>query len=169
MVNIFHSLFFPSFFTHFIMSSKLKSAISDAVTKAEVENRAEIRVVIEASLSLFKVIMGTTIRQRAEELFLQNGMHHTMGKTGILIYIYLADTKVEIVTDVGIPRDELGLTDLIKNASSKVAHLKTSKYKNLTFRLQKFVENLLFNLGEALRGSSLKLAPGENDLNEISD
>ena len=47
-------------------------------------------------------IAASTARRSAEALFMAHGVHLTQSRTGLLIYVALADRRVEIVTDVGI-------------------------------------------------------------------
>lgn len=89
-------------------------AIQAAIAQGEERHRAEIRIVIEPSLSLFDVMQGQTARQRARELFSLYRVWDTEENCGVLIYINLADHKVEIVADRGVnralqPNDWLGV------------------------------------------------------------
>jgi putative membrane protein len=45
-----------------------------------------------------------TTRKTAQALFLAHGVHLTEARTGILIYVALAERRVEIVADTGIDR-----------------------------------------------------------------
>lgn len=42
------------------------------------------------------------VRQRAQELFLSKGVHETAGRTGVLIYVSLAEHRVELVADEAV-------------------------------------------------------------------
>jgi putative membrane protein len=42
------------------------------------------------------------VRQRAQELFLAKGVHETADRTGVLVYVSLAEHCVELVADEGI-------------------------------------------------------------------
>jgi uncharacterized membrane protein len=79
-------------------------AIQAAVAKGEKLHRAQIRLVVEPSLSIFDVLAGATSRQRARELFSHYRIWDTEENCGILIYINLADRKVEIIVDRGVGR-----------------------------------------------------------------
>ncbi|HEX2561194.1 TPM domain-containing protein [Phenylobacterium sp.] len=39
------------------------------------------------------------VRQRAQELFFAKGVHETAGRTGVLVYVSLAEHRVELVAD----------------------------------------------------------------------
>lgn len=79
-------------------------AIQDVIAKGETLHRAEVQLIIEPSLTLQAVLAGTTSRDRALELFSQYRIWDTEENCGILIYIELADHKVEIVVDRGVNR-----------------------------------------------------------------
>jgi uncharacterized membrane protein YgcG len=79
-------------------------AIQSMIAKGETLHRAEVRLVIEPSLSIQAVLNGTSSRDRALELFSQYGIWDTEENCGVLIYIELADHKVEIVADRAVSR-----------------------------------------------------------------
>jgi uncharacterized membrane protein len=78
--------------------------IQKAIAKGETLHRAEVRLVIEPSLSIQAVLNGTSSRERAVELFSLYDIWDTEENCGILIYVELADHKVEIVADRGVSR-----------------------------------------------------------------
>jgi putative membrane protein len=49
-------------------------------------------------------IAAATSRKTAQALFMTHGLHLTEQRTGVLIYVALADRRVEIVADAGINR-----------------------------------------------------------------
>jgi uncharacterized membrane protein len=77
-------------------------AIEETIAAGETRHRAEVRVVIEPSLSMQAVLNGMPVRQRARELFAQYGVWDTEENCGVLVYINLADHQVEIVADRGV-------------------------------------------------------------------
>ncbi|WP_433692002.1 TPM domain-containing protein [Herbaspirillum seropedicae] len=82
-------------------STTLK-AIQASIGAGEREHRAQVRVIVEAALSLGAVRRGDSARQRAHELFSHYRIWDTEENCGVLVYINLADRKVEIVADRGI-------------------------------------------------------------------
>lgn len=84
-------------------ASALKS-IQAAIAKGEVLHRAEVRLIVEPALDLMSVLRGMSSRERARDLFVQYRIWDTEENCGVLVYINLADHKVEIVTDRGIGR-----------------------------------------------------------------
>jgi uncharacterized membrane protein len=80
------------------------AAIAEAITAGEQTHRGEVRLVVEKSLPLSAVWEGVTNRQRAISLFADYGIWDTEDNCGVLIYVNLADHKVDIVADRGINR-----------------------------------------------------------------
>ena len=77
-------------------------AITDSVRASEQRHGGEIRVVIEAELSLLSLWRGQSPRERALQLFASLGVWDTQLRNGVLIYLCLADRVVEIVADRGL-------------------------------------------------------------------
>ena len=77
-------------------------AIGREVTEQEKRHRGEIRFIVEAELATGQLWRDLASRDRARELFAQHGVWNTEENTGILIYVLLADRRVEIVADRGI-------------------------------------------------------------------
>lgn len=93
---------FPPWVARQQFDRETREHIEQAVAHSESRHRGELRVVIESHLSLFALLRGVTSRQRAERLFDELGVAQTAERSGILIYILLAERRVEIVADSGI-------------------------------------------------------------------
>lgn len=74
-------------------------AIQDTIAAGEALHRAEIRVIIEPALRTADVLRGIGARARARELFSTYQIWDTEENCGILLYVNLADHKVEIIAD----------------------------------------------------------------------
>lgn len=79
-----------------------REAIRRAVAELEKRHRGEVRFVIEAELTSAQLWANLGSRARAVELFATLGVWNTAENTGVLVYVLLADQKVEIVADRGI-------------------------------------------------------------------
>jgi uncharacterized membrane protein len=79
-------------------------AIAEAITAGEQTHRGEVRLVVEKSLPLSAVWDEMSNRQRALALFADYGIWDTEDNCGVLIYVNLADHKIDIVADRGINR-----------------------------------------------------------------
>ena len=77
-------------------------AIGQEVSEQEKRHRGEIRFVVEAELTTGHLWREVGSRDRARELFAQYGVWNTEENTGVLIYVMLADRRVEVVADRGI-------------------------------------------------------------------
>jgi uncharacterized membrane protein len=76
--------------------------IEKAVRQSELQHRGELRFAIENSLAPGWVWHGMHSRQRAWQVFSNLGVWDTEENSGVLIYILLADHKVDIIADRGI-------------------------------------------------------------------
>lgn len=77
-------------------------AIQAAIASGESLHRAEMRLIVEPALTIHAALAGISSRERARELFSDYRIWDTEENCGILVYINLADHKVEIVADRGV-------------------------------------------------------------------
>ena len=103
------------------------SAIQTKIADGERTHRAEARMIVESSLSLQAVLNGVTSRQRALELFSHYRMWDTEENIGVLLYVNIADHKVEIVTDRAVGRA------ITKTEWQAVCQTMTGEFANGTF------------------------------------
>lgn len=78
------------------------NAITAAITASEKHHLGELRFVVEAGLDWADLLSGVTSRARALQVFSNLRIWDTEHNSGVLIYLLLADRKVEIVADRGI-------------------------------------------------------------------
>ncbi len=79
-------------------------AIEDAIGAGERTHTGELRFVVESSLPFGLLVQGIDARQRAIKLFGELGVWDTEENSGVLIYVLLADRRVEVIADRGIHR-----------------------------------------------------------------
>lgn len=79
-----------------------KAQLSELIKAAECGHRGEIRLVVEAKLPLRAIRQKCSSRQRAVAWFSDLRVWDTEGNTGILLYLLLAEHRLEIVADRGI-------------------------------------------------------------------
>jgi hypothetical protein len=79
-----------------------RESIARAVAGQEKRHRGEVRFVVEAELTSAQLWANVGSRARAVELFAMLGVWDTAENNGVLVYVLLADQKVEIVADRGI-------------------------------------------------------------------
>ena len=74
---------------------RLQRVIADG----EVRHRGEVRLIVESALPLRKVVRGMTTRHRAIDLFGSYRVWDTEDNNGVLLYLNVADRRIEIVAD----------------------------------------------------------------------
>ncbi|MCX7893301.1 MAG: TPM domain-containing protein [Burkholderiales bacterium] len=79
-------------------------AIEETIAAEERRHDGEVRFAVEASLPLRDLLAGVGSRERAIELFARLRVWDTEQNAGVLIYLLLADKRIEIVADRGIDR-----------------------------------------------------------------
>ena len=80
------------------------SDLGAAITEGELHHRGEVRLIVENSMPFDAVWNDVTNRQRALALFAEYGVWDTEDNCGVLIYVNLAEHKVDIVCDRHIGR-----------------------------------------------------------------
>ena len=99
------------FWRHVVMSpmraarsfpSTTLDAIQREIAAHEKLHRGEVCFVVEAELETAQLWAGLSSRDRAREVFALQGVWNTEENNGVLIYVLLADHKVEIVADRAI-------------------------------------------------------------------
>lgn len=85
---------------HFSKTSMAK--IEAAIKRSETTHTGELRFAVEAGLDWRELLNGITAHQRAIEVFSQLRIWDTEHNSGVLIYLLLADRRVEIIADRGI-------------------------------------------------------------------
>jgi uncharacterized membrane protein len=79
-------------------------AIAGTVSAGEATHRGELRVAIESRLPFSAVASGVTARDRAAMLFAHLRVWDTDDNCGVLLYVLLAEHRIEIIADRGIAR-----------------------------------------------------------------
>lgn len=82
-------------------------AIRDQIGEQEKRHGGELRFAVEASLPFLHLWHRQDARSRAVELFGQLRVWDTERNNGVLVYLLLADRRVEIIADRGI-HDKVG-------------------------------------------------------------
>jgi uncharacterized membrane protein len=84
-----------------VFSRDALKRIEIAIANSELSHTAEVRVAVEASLTLRELFYKKTPRSRALEAFSLLKVWDTAQNNGVLIYINVADRAVEIIADRG--------------------------------------------------------------------
>ena len=77
-------------------------ALQKRVAEGEKRHRGEVRFVVEAELTTQQLWRDLKPRERALQVFAEQGVWNTEENNGVLVYVLLADRSVEVVADRGI-------------------------------------------------------------------
>jgi uncharacterized membrane protein len=102
MKRVLRHLFSDQLSARRAFPAAVMAAIKGAVARGEKRHDGELRFAVEASLPLSYVLSGKSARDRAVDTFAQLRVWDTEHNSGVLIYVLLADRRVEIVADRGI-------------------------------------------------------------------
>jgi uncharacterized membrane protein len=75
-----------------------------AIAAGEQRHRGEVRLIVENAMPSDAIWADVSNRQRAIALFAEYGVWDTADNCGVLIYVNVAERKVDIVVDRGIGR-----------------------------------------------------------------
>jgi uncharacterized membrane protein len=76
--------------------------IEQAIKEGEATHSGQVRFAVEGALDGRPLFSGQSARERALDIFSRLRIWDTAHNNGVLIYLLLADRKVEIVADRGI-------------------------------------------------------------------
>jgi uncharacterized membrane protein len=85
-----------------IFRAPVLAAIEQAIRDGEATHSGQVRFVVEGALDGAPLFRDQPARERALDIFSQLRIWDTAHNNGVLIYLLLADRKVEIVADRGI-------------------------------------------------------------------
>ena len=130
------------------------------VAASERQHSGEIRICVEAGLPLSYLWRGADARERAVALFGKLRVWDTEQNNGVLIYLLLAEHRIEIVADRGIDRraDAAQWQGLVGTMSQ-------------AFKAGRFEAGLeqAVDAVDSLLQRHFALAPGESSANELPD
>jgi len=98
-MRLVRHLFAPSVARRF--PADCLARIAAAITESEQRHRGEICFAVEPALRARTVVAGAQARERAGEVFAQLRVWDTRANNGVLLYLLLADHRIEIVADRG--------------------------------------------------------------------
>jgi uncharacterized membrane protein len=85
-----------------IFPPQVLAAIKAAIKAGEATHSGQVRFVVEGALDGKPLFKNQSARERALDIFSHLRIWDTAHNNGVLIYLLLADRKVEIVADRGI-------------------------------------------------------------------
>ncbi len=84
---------------HKLFTDETMARLQQAISDGEATHRGEVRLIVESALALRKIRRGMSTRQRALDLFGTFRVWDTEENNGVLLYINVADRRIEIVAD----------------------------------------------------------------------
>ncbi|KQW68809.1 MAG: TPM domain-containing protein [Methylibium sp.] len=134
--------------------------IEQRVRASEAAHSGEIRVCVEAGLPLGYLWRDVDAHDRALSLFGKLRVWDTEHNNGVLIYLLLADHRIEIVADRGLTRhvDAAGWQAIVDGMGA-------------AFREQRFEDGLhaAIDAVDAVLREHFPVAPGGGNPNELPD
>ena len=85
-----------------IFTESVLARIALAIRAGEATHAGQVRFVVEGALDGAPLFRNQSARERALDMFSQLRIWDTEHNNGVLIYLLLADRKVEIIADRGI-------------------------------------------------------------------
>jgi uncharacterized membrane protein len=85
-----------------VFPRKVLAAIEQAIKSGEATHSGQVRFVVEGALDGKPLFRDQPARERALDIFAHLRIWDTAHNNGVLIYLLLADRKVEIIADRGI-------------------------------------------------------------------
>ena len=134
--------------------------IQDAIAKGELAHSGEIRFAVEAALPWSYLKRNAPARERADMVFSKLRVWDTEDNNGVLIYVELADHRIEIVADRGIAR-----------------HVSNARWDEVSKMMRERFQAGEFEAGSiaavravsALLAERFRLADGARNPNQLSD
>ncbi len=102
MKRFFTHLFYPGFMVKKYFTKEVLDSMELVIKDSETKHSGEICFAVEGSLPVDKIFQKIDSRKRALEVFSNLRIWDTEGNSGVLIYVLLAEKKIEIIADRGI-------------------------------------------------------------------
>ena len=100
--RILRHVVFDPWTVRYAFPARVLRSIENAIAAQERRHDGELRFAVEAALPFAELVRGISAHERAIEVFSRLRMWDTEQNAGVLIYLLLADKRVEIVADRGI-------------------------------------------------------------------
>jgi uncharacterized membrane protein len=100
LMRLLRHLFAPS--ANGVFPAGRLQRIADAVAEGERRHGGEVCFAVEPGLPAWRVVRGMTARDRARDVFAELRVWDTQANNGVLVYLLLADHRIEIVADRGL-------------------------------------------------------------------
>jgi uncharacterized membrane protein len=82
--------------------ASLLDAVTAAIASGEQQHRGEVCFAVQSRLPWLDVLAGVDARRHAEAVFARLRVWDTEHNNGVLVYVLLAERRIEIIADRGI-------------------------------------------------------------------
>jgi len=141
-----------------IFTPKILAAIEQAIKAGEATHSGQVRFVVEGALDGRPLFHDQRARERALDIFAHLRIWDTARNNGVLIYLLLADRKVEIVADRGIDA-KVGAEGWQKICADMEADFKTGN----------FAGGVIKGIAAVSRQLAVYFPPQPGERNELPD
>ncbi len=100
--RVLKHLFYPPWLVKRYFPPATLKKIETAITESELTHCAEIRFAVESALEFSDLLADKSSFERGVDVFSQLRVWDTEQNNGVLIYLLLADRKIEIIADRGV-------------------------------------------------------------------
>jgi len=155
-LRIIKHLFYPGWWLRRDFPPQDMARIESAIQASEKKHTGEIRFAIESSLPLKALWRNEPMHERALEVFSLLRVWDTEDNNGVLIYLLLADQKVEITVDRNINK-------VVKQADwDLICRLMENHFKQ-----KLFAEGVIQGIEEITKLLEKHFPAGEKNINEL--
>lgn len=133
--------------------------LAAAIAQDEARHRGEVVFAVEGGLPAGDAWRDTSARARAEAVFADLRVWDTEENTGVLLYLLLADRRIEVVADrglAGVPPERWQAVCALVEARMATGQPEAAVLEGLQA------------IGEVLAGACPR-TPGQTDANELPD
>ena len=99
-MRLLRHLFAPS--AQRLFPAPVMDRVTRAIAEGEARHAGQVCFAVEPALHWAAVLRGTSPRQAAEDAFARLRVWDTEANNGVLLYLLLADRRIEIVADRGL-------------------------------------------------------------------
>lgn len=143
-----------------LLDPAAQQRLASQVARSEALHSGEVRICIEGRLPLSHVWRGAPVRERALDLFAQLRVWDTADNNGVLIYLLLAERRIEIIADRNV-HQRAGATVWNEMVQQLGAALAAGRFEDgLHHALDAVTTQLTTHFA---------LAPGQVNANELPD
>jgi uncharacterized membrane protein len=102
ITRLIKHLLYPPWLVRYKFPPERLQKIENSIKRSETQHNGEIRFAVESSLGFFQLLQDRACFERGVDVFSELRIWDTEQNNGVLIFLLLADRKVEIIADRGL-------------------------------------------------------------------